>query len=136
VQGDVYIKRRSGQGAAVYEARCAELGLIPCTQVLQQLESSKANMAHCNLGAGGAPALAAALSANSVISSLDLRDNNLDGKVGWVEQTHGQAQLNDPALALQLHPVQTLTSCCCAELTSVGYQLRTVGSPCGFFDVS
>jgi hypothetical protein len=81
VQGDVYIKRRSGQGAAVYETRCAELGVTPCTQVLQQLESTQANMAHCNIGAGSAPALAAALSANNMISSLDLRDNNLDGKV-------------------------------------------------------
>lgn len=80
-QGDVYIKRRSGQGAAVYEARCAELGFIPCTQVLQQLESSRANMAHCNLGAGAASALASALAANSAISCLDLRDNNLDGMV-------------------------------------------------------
>lgn len=65
----------------MYEARCAELGLTPCTQVLQQLDSSSANMAHCNLGAGGAPALGAALAANNNISSLDLRDNNLDGKV-------------------------------------------------------
>jgi len=83
LQGDVYIKRRSGQGCAVYEARCAELGTTPCTQVLQQLENSHANMAHCNLGAGGAPALAAALAANSVISCLDLRDNHLDGRVRW-----------------------------------------------------
>lgn len=51
------------------------------TQVLQQLECEHANMAHCNLGAGAAPALGAALSANRSISSLDLRDNNLDGRV-------------------------------------------------------
>ena len=78
----MYIKRRSGQGAAVYEARCAELGITPCTQVLQQLEATSANMAHCNIGAGSATALAAALAANNVINCLDLRDNNLDGKVG------------------------------------------------------
>jgi hypothetical protein len=60
-------------------------------QVLQQLENSSANMAHCNLGAGGAPALAAALAANSAISSLDLRDNNLDGKVRANGLLFGQA---------------------------------------------
>jgi hypothetical protein len=33
LQGDVYVKRRSGQGVAVYETRCAELGITPCSQV-------------------------------------------------------------------------------------------------------
>jgi hypothetical protein len=33
MQGDVYVKRRSGQGVAVYETRCAELGITPCSQV-------------------------------------------------------------------------------------------------------
>jgi hypothetical protein len=33
LQGDVYVKRRSGQGVAVYATRCAELGITPCSQV-------------------------------------------------------------------------------------------------------
>lgn len=35
-QGDVYVKRRGGQGAASYEARCVELGITVCTQVCAQ----------------------------------------------------------------------------------------------------
>ena len=31
--GDMYIKRRAGNGAAVYEARCRDLGVTPCNQV-------------------------------------------------------------------------------------------------------
>lgn len=31
--GDVYIKRRGGQGTAVYEAKCTEFGVTPCSQV-------------------------------------------------------------------------------------------------------
>eukprot|EP00878_Enallax_costatus_P018517 GHUV01019493.1.p1 GENE.GHUV01019493.1~~GHUV01019493.1.p1 ORF type:complete len:602 (+),score=224.84 GHUV01019493.1:1356-3161(+) len=78
--GDVYIKRRSGQGIAVYEARCADLGIIPVNQVIQQLDRPQANMAHCKLGSEGAKALGAALAAASNIAALDLRDNGLDGK--------------------------------------------------------
>lgn len=108
-QGDVYIKRRAGQGAAVYEARCAELGLTPCTQVLQQLDSSYANMAHCNVGAGTAPALAAALAANNAISSLDLRDNNLDGKVsGQILDVQGSASF----VVFVAHRQGVCSGCC------------------------
>jgi hypothetical protein len=101
----VYIKRRSGQGAAVYEARCAELGLVPCTQVLQQLEQKRANMAHCKVGVVGAPALAAALAANSIISALDLRDNSLNGKVCCQRTAH----------AAQLPPRSALCCVCQAQ---------------------
>jgi hypothetical protein len=31
--GDLYIKRRAGNGGAVYEARCRDLGVTPCNQV-------------------------------------------------------------------------------------------------------
>eukprot|EP00775_Hariotina_reticulata_P006370 gene6370-6602_t len=80
VQGDIYIKKSSGQGAAEYEARCADVGITPCKQVLQQLDSCEANMSHCKIGGPGAAPLAAALAANSCIMSLDLKDNGFDSK--------------------------------------------------------
>eukprot|EP00879_Flechtneria_rotunda_P029481 GHRR01031889.1.p1 GENE.GHRR01031889.1~~GHRR01031889.1.p1 ORF type:complete len:187 (+),score=109.20 GHRR01031889.1:76-561(+) len=81
LQGSLYIKRHGGEGAAVYEAHCAELGITPINQVIQQLENEVANMAHCKIGGAGAPALAAALAANRCINALILRNNGLDGKV-------------------------------------------------------
>lgn len=54
LQGDVYVKRRSGQGVAVYETRCAELGLTPCSQVrgcmscLGQLQGLQPGSCSCN----------------------------------------------------------------------------------------
>jgi hypothetical protein len=54
-------------------------------QVLQALGSPVANMAHCKLGRDGAEALGVALAANTLIASLDLRDNGLDAEVGgWM----------------------------------------------------
>jgi hypothetical protein len=50
--------------------------------VLQQLTSPAGAMAHCALGRQGAAALGAALAANTVLASLDLRDNGLDSQVG------------------------------------------------------
>jgi hypothetical protein len=45
-----------------------------------------ANMAHCKLGRDGAEALGVALAANTLIASLDLRDNGLDAEVGCSNQ--------------------------------------------------
>jgi hypothetical protein len=66
----------------VYEAKCAELGVVPSRRVLQQLQVPAANMANCKLGRRGAAALGHALTANTAITELDLSDNGLDSKVG------------------------------------------------------
>lgn len=61
----------------------------PRHQVLQNLPTELGAMAHCALGRPGAAALGAALAANTVLKSLDLRDNGLDPVVrdsstlGW-----------------------------------------------------
>lgn len=39
---------------AVYVLKCQELGVIPSTQVVQQLRQADASMAHCKLGRHGA----------------------------------------------------------------------------------
>lgn len=68
-------------GPAETERR--RLPSTPCqAQVLQQLTSPAGAMAHCSLGRGGAAALGAALAANTALTALDLRDNNLDPEVG------------------------------------------------------
>lgn len=45
------------------------------------LNVPNANLAHCKLGSRGGTALGRALAANTVIATLDLRDNGLDAKV-------------------------------------------------------
>ncbi|GBF95369.1 hypothetical protein Rsub_07797 [Raphidocelis subcapitata] len=76
--GDVYVKASPGGGGAVYIAKCAELGLRPVSQVLQQLPGPSASLARCSLGGPAAAALGAALAANTCLGALDLRDNGMD----------------------------------------------------------
>lgn len=70
------------QQAGSYTACCAELHIMPCTKLLQQLACARVDLANCLLGSAGAVALAAALAASSGIEVLNLRDNGLEGKVG------------------------------------------------------
>lgn len=66
----------------MYVLKCQELGVTPCTQVVQQLAAPSSNMAHCKLGRQGAAALRHALQANTAITDLNLSDNSLDAMVG------------------------------------------------------
>jgi hypothetical protein len=68
----------SSPAAAVYIYNCHQLGVVPSTQVVQQLKSAESNMSHCKLGRRGAQALRHALATNTCITSLDLTDNSLD----------------------------------------------------------
>lgn len=84
MQGNLHSRHRTSPGSAVYATRCAEMGLVPCSQVVRELDRSTANLAHCKIGPSGAPALAAALAANCTIQSLCLRGSGLDGKSAGV----------------------------------------------------
>jgi hypothetical protein len=72
--------RRFRQRPIVPAPRPSLLLLRP--QVLQQLNGPAGCLAQCGLGRDGAAALGAALAANTALTSLDLRDNDLDAVVG------------------------------------------------------
>ncbi|XP_068741585.1 leucine-rich repeat-containing protein 74B-like [Montipora capricornis] len=63
------------QGKIRYLTACKNLGLIPCTPFLRQLEKSEMNLMHYNLGPVGAEAVAVALMNNNSIMTLNLSDN-------------------------------------------------------------
>ncbi len=56
--------------------------------VLHACGQPEACIAHCPLGPQGAHALAHALTCNTVITSLTLRDNNLDEQVSYQALIH------------------------------------------------
>ena len=66
-----------GTGLREYLSACSTLGIHPMTRVISQLASSEGQMQGLGLGPVGGAALAAALSANHVMTSLDVRDNEL-----------------------------------------------------------
>ncbi|KAG1666022.1 hypothetical protein FOA52_010932 [Chlamydomonas sp. UWO 241] len=77
---ELYIKKNvaSTQGTTVYCLKCQEMGVVPSSQVVQQLQCETSNMGHCQLGRAGARALRHALIANSAITDLNLSDNGFD----------------------------------------------------------
>ncbi|GAX76994.1 hypothetical protein CEUSTIGMA_g4441.t1 [Chlamydomonas eustigma] len=76
---DLYVKNNTrSQGTSVYVLRCQEIGIVPSSQVVQQLQCARANMGYCQLGRTGAKALRNALAINTMITELDLNNNGLD----------------------------------------------------------
>ncbi len=71
--------------------------------MLTQLTQPTANLAHCKLGRHGATALAHALGANTVVTELDLTDNNLDAKASGVMSSKFPALTALPALHEDTH---------------------------------
>ncbi|KAF5838018.1 hypothetical protein DUNSADRAFT_3505 [Dunaliella salina] len=69
-----------GGGVQIYVIKCQELGVIPSTQVVQQLRQAECDMGHCQLGRRGAQALRHALAVNTSITDLNLMDNGLDAQ--------------------------------------------------------
>ncbi|KAK9826070.1 hypothetical protein WJX74_010164 [Apatococcus lobatus] len=65
-------------GGNLYREMCHTLGTAPLSAVVKACGRPVATIAHCPLGAAGAQALAHALCCNTIITSLTLRDNNLD----------------------------------------------------------
>ncbi|GMH33627.1 hypothetical protein BSKO_01461 [Bryopsis sp. KO-2023] len=67
-------------GAATYEAKCHNLGVVPSTQVMKQLGKDECRVDHVGLGREGAEALAQALGSNNIVTRLSLVDCALDSK--------------------------------------------------------
>lgn len=66
-----------------YLNACTNLGLIPCTPFLRQLDKSEMNLKHYNLGPLGAEAVAVALMQNNRVLTLNISDNciSADGAI-------------------------------------------------------
>ncbi|XP_073244813.1 uncharacterized protein [Porites lutea] len=66
-----------------YTAACKNLGLIPCTPFLRQLDKAEMNLKHYNLGPMGAEAVAVALMQNNSVLTLNIADNSIgvDGAI-------------------------------------------------------
>ena len=58
-----------------YYTACKNLGLIPCTPFLRQLDKPEMNLKHYNLGPMGAEAVAVALMTNNRVLTLNIADN-------------------------------------------------------------
>lgn len=78
-------------GGNLYRQMCHTLGIAPLSAVAKACSWPEAVIAHCPLGANGAQALAHALSCNTVITSLTLRDNNLDDQASPCPGTNDEA---------------------------------------------
>lgn len=71
------------QGKRQYLTACKNLGLIPCTPFLRQVQKSEMNLKHYNLGPLGAEAVAVSLMHNNCIMTLNIADNCIgeDGSI-------------------------------------------------------
>merc|ERR1719440_2709166 len=65
----------SQSGKQEYLAKCAELKVVPVAMFIAKLDCEHINLCHHGMGVKGALALAAALSVNTKIRSLNLGDN-------------------------------------------------------------
>eukprot|EP00884_Botryococcus_braunii_P019925 jgi/Botrbrau1/6616/Bobra.104_2s0004.1 len=68
------------EGVEAYETKCRQVGVPVSAMVAQELCKREASLAGLHLGGAGARALGHALACNTVIETLHLSDNNLDGQ--------------------------------------------------------